>query len=131
VFEWDMTKGEWEDYVKDNESYSSKNLSKSADVYGELRFGKLCIDFQHTLDETDWYPFINVFRIDEDGGYGYINGRPYNLVATIGVTSALIDSTSFEDFKKAVEDYIWKLYPDERDNTTEARESWRENNGAE
>lgn len=101
TFAWDMTEENWKNYVSDHRSHNLNNLSKNADVYGCCRVGKLKTDFQHTLDPGDWYPYVNLFCLDVDDGYGDVDGRPYALFEhNIEVP---IDAKSFDEFKAVFE----------------------------
>ena len=97
-FEWDMTKGGWERYVLD---HTLKNPN-GAGFYGCCRVGKFKVDFQHTLDTSAWYPYVNVFLIDKDTGYGTTaTGRPYALLDTD--ISISLRPITFEGFKQNCE----------------------------
>lgn len=81
---WEMTEKQFDDFKKDSSckrGHRSGPWSESADYYGSVKIGDVCIDLQHTLDASDWYAFANVFILGIDDGYGYTdNGTPYTLL---------------------------------------------------
>lgn len=101
-FKWDMTKKEWEDLKHDNKK-GNKKLSKTANVYGRCYVGNLCIDILHTLDNSSWYPFCNLFALGKDDGYGEtaVGKIPYSLLDCS--PSVPIKCKTFESFKQCLE----------------------------
>lgn len=121
-FEWDMTEKDWKEYLRDHRTHNVNGKG----VYGNCRFGKYDVDFQHTLDMSDWYPYANIFVLDKDTGYGETNsGRPYDYVNFYHVP---IKSRSFESFKRNFEKYIEQqreFQCEEAYETTVSKEEWR------
>ena len=127
-FQWDMTKENWENYMRDHSLKDGKsNFSEDADMYGCCRVGKIKFDFQHTLDSFDWYPFVNMFVFDIDEGYGDVDGRPYACIDhNINVP---IKARTFKEFKKKFEtNVLFNLRADMRKYArgyrTESLENW-------
>ena len=117
---WRMTEKEWEDYIHDHKARSddNKKLSESADCYGNMIAGKICCDFIHSLDVSAWYPYVNVFCLDRDTGYGYTDeDRPYDLLDTDFPVP--INCNSFDSFKRECEKRFTTMIKDS-DLITEA-----------
>ena len=119
-FQWDMTEEDWKEYLRDHKTHH-----EGEGIYGNCRFGKMIADFQHTYDESDWYPYANLFLLDKDTGYGETNsGRPYDY---IGFYYVPIRSKTFGSFKRNFEKYIAKEISKyaEAYESTASKEAWR------
>ena len=107
IFEWKMTEEDWKRLRRDDEEH----ICESNDFFGSVNVGKLCIEFIHSMDESAWYPYTNVYEYGKDTGYGYTqNGVPYDLLDS-SVTIP-VKCETFEEFKKEIEKYT-KLMVDE------------------
>ena len=104
-FKWDMTETNWKNYMRDHKGKKTTNLSNDADVYGSVNIGKLRVEFCHTLDLNNWYPYAELFCLDRATGYGITeNGRNYDLLNNH--ISIPVRCKSFESFKLLVEQRI-------------------------
>lgn len=91
-FKWDMSEKEWARYKKEND----ERIYDSMNCYGCFECGALRFEFAHTMDESAWYPYINVF-IYGVGGYDVLaNGKPY---AHDEVWDTPLKADTFEGFK--------------------------------
>ena len=102
-FRWNMTEEDWKRLINHNALRKDSNVTfPTNDVYGNCYIGALCADIQHTLDIDDWYPFVNLFVLGIDDGYGELeDGTPYSLWN--GSPRVPIRSKTFESFKKNFE----------------------------
>ena len=104
-FKWNMTEAEWKRMIDEH----INRIDNSENCYGSVYVGKLCIEFIHTKDESDWDLYTNVYEIGKDTGYGYTNKNniPYDLTDA-GLTVPIRCKT-FESFKEKVEEKIKKM----------------------
>ena len=100
-FVWHMTERDWENFIHDS------NIENETDFgggfYGNCYVGYLCADVLHTLDQSDWYAYSNMFGLGIDDGYGEtLKGNiPYSLLDSY--VEVPVDCNSFEEFKKCFE----------------------------
>ena len=98
---WRMNENNWRNYVNDNNSKGKEKFSSDADMYGAVVVGNIRAEFHHTLDNSDWYAFVNVFALGVDDGYGEEDGTPYALLSD--APRVPINANTFEEFKTAFE----------------------------
>lgn len=80
------------------------NVYSGNDYFGAVYVGDLCCEFMHTFDRECWFPFVNIYALGIDDGYGYTkkNQTPYTLLDW-DFSPRNIVSLSFEDFKAEFE----------------------------
>ncbi len=101
-FDWKMKESQWNNYMKDHRLRKDNGYSKDADVYGAVNIGKLRAEFIHTLDTSAWFPYIEIFCLDRDTGYGYKDdGRPYDLLDNKVIVP--VRCKTFNSFKEIME----------------------------
>ncbi len=99
-FIWDMTERDWENFMHDNKIENKTALGDG--FYGNCYVGYLCADIHHTLDETDWYAYVNIYGLGIDDRYGETpTGIPYALLDYD--FKVPVDYDTFEEFKKCFE----------------------------
>ena len=104
-FKWDMKEKDWKRMIDEHINH----VDHWNNVYGQLYVGKLCLDFYHTKDESDWYLDAYTFELGKDGGYGEtIEGHiPYDLLsASIEIP---IGCKTFESFKEECEKRVREM----------------------
>lgn len=120
---WDVSQNEFDrlkalDALVNANEETRENAWTSDDYFGSAYVGKLCLEFTHTEDPSNWYAYCNVYALGIGDGYGFTEkgGIPYALTDLnhIHVRSALHHDT-LEEFQKDIEQQLWdalKHYPD-------------------
>ena len=102
-FHWELTEEEFErlrDISAATTEEEREALYTCDDYFGAIYVGSLCCEFMHTLDMEAWYPFVIIYALGIDDGYGYTNihNTPYSLLPWDFRIRDLIGG-SFEEFK--------------------------------
>ena len=100
-FVWHMTEENWKNFM--NDKNMKNKTSCDGGFYGNCYVGYLCADILHTLDDSDWYAYSNMFGLGIDDGYGEtLKGNiPYSLLDSY--VEVPLNCNSFENFKKCFE----------------------------
>lgn len=102
-FIWNMTEEDWKRLMLDNTKKDNKDCKIDNHCYGQCFIGTLCSDILHTLDNTDWYAYANVFVLGVDDGYGTTkSGIPYTMLDDGPIVP--MHCNSFEEFKTKFEE---------------------------
>lgn len=108
-FIWTMDRNEWK-RLKDTQKFKKYDVN---DYFGSCYIGGVCCDFQHTMDDSAWYAFANLFYTEEDSNYGKLkDGTKYEL--HYGSPMLPIRCMTFKTFKKRFEK-IFEKYINEHD----------------
>lgn len=104
-FIWNMRKVDWERMRNDH----IERLYDVENVYGQVMVGTLSIEFIHTMDDSDWYLFTEVFEYGKNTGYGYTmeNHVPYDMLDCY--IRVPFRCKTFESFKTMVVKEIKKM----------------------
>lgn len=103
-FQWDMIEKDFNEYKKDDLSDRSKNGIGLSGYYGGVRFGKYLLEFNHTLDQTSWFPYANLFLLDQSGYAELPSGRKYDMLDYD--RRIPIDLDNFIQFKAYIESMV-------------------------
>lgn len=121
-FTWTMDETEWK-RLKDTQRLKKYDTN---DYFGSCYVGGICCDFQHTMDDSSWYAFVNLFYVEENSTYGKLEeGTRYDI--HYGSPILPIRCVTFKTFKKKFEklfeDYINNH--DELKNLVEKTVKWK------
>mgnify|MGYP004675052741 CR=1 FL=1 len=111
-FTWTMDETEWK-RLKDTQRLKKYDTN---DYFGSCYVGGICCDFQHTMDDSSWYAFVNLFYVEENSTYGKLeDGTRYDI--HYGSPILPIRCVTFKTFKKKFE----KLFEDYINNHDELK----------
>ena len=111
-FIWTMDETEWK-RLKDTQRLKKYDTN---DYFGSCYVGGICCDFQHTMDDSFWYAFANLFYVEENSMYGKLkDGTRYDIY--YGSPIVPIRCVTFKAFKKKFE----KLFEDYINNHEELK----------
>ena len=112
-FKWDFEQKNFDSIVK-----CLKSGFNDGDWFGNVYFGKFCIDIQF-VDESDEHITLLYYKLDPDADYGETSdGEPYDYVGESVIRFKDFPAT-YEDFKAAAEKII-KCDLEHRFDCTEA-----------
>lgn len=105
-FKWEMTEENWRNYMHDNNLLEDETGEPSKDwkegIYGQCFIGNLCAEFVHSLDNSDWYAYTNVYALGIDDEYAATkSGVPYALLDDGPVVP--MGCHSFDEFQQHFE----------------------------
>ena len=73
-FRWNMDENEWK-RLRDVQLNHTETLDN---YFGSVECGAIKVEFCHTIDESAWFPYTNVFCYGYDNDYGILdNGVAY------------------------------------------------------
>lgn len=107
-YDWSgFTESNWSDLRMDNDpTEETVTISDSGlnDMYGSVYVGNVCFEIQHTFDESDWRPFIELYVYDDDSdGYGITEGgHPYSHPSAVTDLTPDMSFDSYKEFQKAM-----------------------------
>lgn len=79
-FSWNLSRDDWQRLVK-TIGTKGEDLDDFNPYFGSVYVGSLCFELMHTLDSSDWYPYVSVYALDKDASYNITSaGAPYELL---------------------------------------------------